>query len=263
MRLSDKAIIVVGAGQTPGETVGNGRAAAIQYAREGAKVLLVDRDLVGAEETRELIEAEGGSASTYEADATEESHCRAMMQVCTERYQRIDVLHNNVGISADDDMTIGLSEEAWQAIFDSNLKSMFLTSKHALPVMREQMSGVITNISSTASICWPRTLAYKTSKAAVNTLTQHLALDNAGYCIRANAILPGLMDTPMAIEELRRPGQSRDELRAERAARVPLGGEPGTAWDIAHSAVFLASDEARYITGVLLPVDGGMSARIG
>ena len=170
---------------------------------------------------------------------------------------------NNVGIAGDDDMTIGLSEEAWQTIFDANLKSMFLTSKHALPVMREQMSGVITNISSTASVCWPRPLAYKTSKAAVNTLTQHLALDNASYCIRANAILPGLMDTPMAIEQLRRPGQTRDELRAERAARVPLGGEPGNAWDIANSAVFLASDEARYITGVLLPVDGGMSARIG
>ena len=263
MRLLDKTIIVVGAGQTPGETVGNGRAAAIGYSRQGAKVLLVDRDPVSLEETRNLISTEGGRASTYVADATREGECRAMVQACMERHQRIDVLHNNVGISGDDDMTIGLSEEAWQTIFDVNLKSMFLTSKHVLPVMREQMSGVITNISSTASLCWPRPLAYKTSKAAVNTLTQHLALDNASYCIRANAILPGLMDTPMAIEELRRPGQSRDELRAERAARVPLGGEPGDAWDIANAAVFLASDDARYITGVLLPVDGGMSARVG
>jgi NAD(P)-dependent dehydrogenase (short-subunit alcohol dehydrogenase family) len=225
--------------------------------------LLVDRDRASADETRALIEQEGGRASTCEADVTREDDCREIARVCVERYGRIDVLHNNVGIAGDDDMTIALREDAWQRILDTNLKSMFLTSKHVLPSMRGQMAGVITNISSTASLCWPRPLAYKVSKAGVNTLTQHLALDNARYGVRANAILPGLIDTPMAIEHLLRPGQTRDELRAERAARVPLAGEPGNAWDVAKAAVFLASDDARYITGVLLPVDGGMSARVG
>jgi len=133
-----------------------------------------------------------------------------------------------------------------------------------LPVMRKNKSGVILSTSSTASLCWPRTLTYKTSKAALNSLTQHLALDNAEHGIRANAILPGLIDTPMAIERrARETGTSREQLRKERAAKVPLAVEPGTAWDIANAALFLASDDARYITGVLLPVDGGMSARRG
>jgi NAD(P)-dependent dehydrogenase (short-subunit alcohol dehydrogenase family) len=141
---------------------------------------------------------------------------------------------------------------------------MFLTCKHALPVMREQRSGCITNISSIASIAATGMLAYKTSKAGVNALTHSLAMGNARYGIRVNAILPGLMNTPMAIEGISRArGIPREELIRQRDAQVPLGGQMGSAWDVAYAALFLASDEARFITGVLLPVDGGQSARVG
>ena len=148
---------------------------------------------------------------------------------------------------------------------DINLKGLFLTCKHVLPIMRAQRNGVIVNISSTASVCFrPRTLAYKIAKAGINALTQNLALENAPYGVRVNAILPGLMDTPMAIESrVQDQGVNRDALRQERAAQVPLEQKMGSAWDVAAAAVFLASDEAKYITGVLLPVDGGLSARVG
>jgi NAD(P)-dependent dehydrogenase (short-subunit alcohol dehydrogenase family) len=145
-----------------------------------------------------------------------------------------------------------------------NLKGMFLTCKHVLPVMRAQKCGVITNISSIASVCSRPRLAYKTTKAGVNAMTQNLAIENAAYGVRVNAILPGLMDTPMAIEwRARERSADRDTVRRKRDAQVPLERKMGTAWDVAAAAVFLASDEAQYITGVLLPVDGGLSARIG
>jgi len=157
-----------------------------------------------------------------------------------------------------------LSEENWQELITLNLKGMFLTCKHVLPVMRKQKRGVIINISSTASICIRPTLAYKTSKAGVNAMTQNLAIENAPYRIRVNAILPGYMDTPIAIERrVRERGVDREIIRRERDAQVPLASKMGTAWDVAAAAAFLASDEARYITGILLLVDGGLSARIG
>ena len=157
-----------------------------------------------------------------------------------------------------------LKEEVWDQIFDVNLKSMYLTCKHALPLMREQRSGSIINISSIASICSVGMLAYKTSKAGVNALTHSVALGNAKYGIRVNAILPGLMETPMAIEgNVQSRKLDRETVIQERDAQVPLGRKMGTGWDVAQAALFLASDEARFITGVLLPVDGGQSARIG
>ncbi len=264
MRLEGKAAIVVGAGQTPGETVGNGRAAAILYAREGASVLLVDHRLDSAEETATAIAEEGGRASAFAADVTNEADCEALVAACTERFGRIDILHNNVGRSEGDAGTTELPEASWRELVDLNLKSFFLTCKHTLPVMREQRSGCIINISSIASICTMPTLTYRTTKAGINALTQNLALENARWGIRVNAILPGLMDTPMAIERrARERNVSRAIIRAERDAQVPLGGKMGTAWDVAHAAVFLASDEARFITGVNLPVDGGQSARVG
>jgi NAD(P)-dependent dehydrogenase (short-subunit alcohol dehydrogenase family) len=147
---------------------------------------------------------------------------------------------------------------------DVNLKSVFLTCKHVLPVMREQGSGVITNISSVAAVCSVGIVAYKTSKAGVNAFTHSLAIGNARYGIRVNAIMPGLMNTPMAIEGISAArGIDRELLIEQRDAQVPLGGKMGTAWDIANAGLFLASDEARFITGVILPVDGGQSARIG
>lgn len=264
MRLKNKVAIVVGAGQTPGETIGNGRATAIRFAQEGAQVLLVDKRSDSAEETAAMISKEGGEASVLGADITVEDDCRAIADTCVERYTRIDILHNNVGLSEGDANIIDLSEKNWLRLMDINLKGMFLTCKHVLPVMRDQKDGVITNISSTASVCSHRTLTYKTSKAGVNAMTQTLAIENAPYGVRVNAILPGLMDTPMAIERrARERGVDRGAIRQERNEQVPLRGKMGTAWDVAAAAVFLASDEARYITGVILPVDGGLCARVG
>ena len=265
MLLDNKVAIVIGAGQTPGETIGNGRATAIRFAREGAWVLLVDKRPESAEDTARMIKEASGEASIFAADITVEEDCRAIAKTCVDRYGRIDILHNNVGVSAGDADTADLTEENWQQLMDINLKGMFLTIKHVLPVMRAQKSGAITNISSTASLCTrPTMLAYKTGKAGVNAMTQNLAIENAEYGVRVNAILPGLMDTPMAIERrAKERGGDRETVRRERDAEVPLGGKMGTGWDVAAAAAFLASDEARYITGVLLPVDGGLSARVG
>ncbi len=264
MQLKNKIAVVVGAGQSAGETIGNGRATAIRFARAGAQVLLVDRDIASAEETAQMI-AQENSASVLGADITIEDDCRAIAETCVHRYGRIDILHNNVGTLRGDGGSVDLSGEDWQRLMDINLKGLFLTCKYVLPVMRAQRSGVIVNISSTAAVCFrPRTLAYKITKAGINALTQNLALENAPYGVRVNAILPGLMDTPMAIESrVRDQGVNRDALREERAAQVPLEKKMGSAWDVAAAAVFLASDEAKYITGVLLPVDGGLSARVG
>jgi NAD(P)-dependent dehydrogenase (short-subunit alcohol dehydrogenase family) len=263
-RLKGKVAIVVGAGQTPGETIGNGRATSILYAREGARVLLVDRRLESAEDTREMIAKEGGEAASLQADATREEDCRRIASVCVERFGRLDILHNNVGIGDRDAGVTRLAEEDWDRILNVNMKSVFLPCKHALPVMREQGSGCVINISSIAAVCSVGMLAYKTSKAGVNALTHQMALANARYGIRVNAIMPGLMDTPMAIEGISRArGIPKEQLRAERDAQVPLGAKMGTGWDIAYASLFLASDEARFITGVILPVDGGQSARIG
>ncbi|MEK6411009.1 MAG: glucose 1-dehydrogenase [Acidobacteriota bacterium] len=264
MRLKDKVAIVVGAGQTPGETIGNGRATAILFAREGARVVLVDRDNESALETQVLIEGEGGTCFTFEADVTRQDDCAGFVRAAMETYGRVDVLHNNVGIGSGDDEILSLSEESWDRIMSVNLKGMFLSSRSVLPLMREQRSGSIINISSIAAICSANIVAYKTSKAGVNALTHQIALENAKYNIRANAIMPGLMNTPMAIEGISKSrGVPKEDLIRQRDARVPLGGKMGTGWDVAYAALFLASDEAKFITGVMLPVDGGQSARIG
>jgi NAD(P)-dependent dehydrogenase (short-subunit alcohol dehydrogenase family) len=265
MRLQGKAAIVVGAGQTPGDTIGNGRATAILFAREGASVLLVDRDGASARETQAIIERESGRAIVFEADVTVEHACREMAEACQAAYGRIDVLHNNVGIGTGDDEVSLLRQEAWDEILSVNLKSAFLACKHVLPTMRRQEGGAIINISSIAAVAAATELtAYKVSKAGLNALTHAVAMANARYGIRANAIMPGLIETPMAIKSISaRRGISEQELIRERNARVPLRGKMGTAWDVAHAALFLASDEAQFITGVVLAVDGGQSARIG
>jgi len=265
MRLKDKVAIVVGAGQTPGDTIGNGRATAILFAREGARVFLVDRDASSARETQAMIEREGGRATVFTADASREDDCRSMAAACLAEHGTIDVLHNNVGIAAGDAEVAGLEEAAWDHILAVNLKSGFLTCKHVLPSMRQRQSGSIVNVSSLAAVAAATDLtAYKVSKAGVNALTHSLAMANARYGIRANAVMPGLIETPMAIEGMsQKLGVPKADLIRDRNARVPLGGKMGTAWDVAHAALFLASDEARFITGVVLPVDGGQSARIG
>ncbi len=263
-RLKDKIAIVVGAGQTPGDTIGNGRATAIVFAREGAHVLVVDRDLAPAQETVDMIEKEGGSAVAVRADATRESDCREMVDTCLEMHGRVDILHNNVGIGGSDAGPAQIEEEEWDRILSVNLKSVIFPCKVVLPVMRKQASGSIVNISSIAAVCATGIVAYKTSKAGINAYTQSLAIGNAKYGIRANVIMPGLMETPMAIEGISRGrGIDKQELIRARNAQVPLRSRMGTAWDIAHAALFLASDEANFITGVALPVDGGQTARVG
>ncbi len=264
MRLQNKTAIVVGAGQQPGETMGNGRAVALRFAQEGARVLCVDISEERALETVDQICNEGGEAEAFEVDVTSEDDCRNVAEEARKRFGRIDILHNNVGRSEGDRNTVDMDSDMWDELMALNLKSMFLMSKHVLPIMQDQQSGVIINVSSTSSMAARQTVTYKTSKGAVNTFTQHLAFENARYGIRANAILPGLMDTPMAIERRAREQQvDRDVVRDSRNKLVPLQNRMGTAWDVANAALFLASDEARYITGVLLPVDGGLLVKIG
>ena len=263
-RLHGKVAVVVGGGQTPGETVGNGRAICIRFAQEGASVVVADRVVERADETVAQLGAEGYEAVAVEADVTRSDDCRAMVETATQHFGRVDVLVNNVGIGGSDGGPVSLDEDVWDRIHEVNLKGMYLTCKHALPVMRGQGSGAIVNISSLAAVASTSMLAYKTSKAGVNALTQAVANGNAKHGIRANAIMPGLMDTPMAVDALAEAlGVERRQVADARAAQVPLGQRQGTAWDVANAALFLASDEAQFITGVVLPVDGGQAARIG
>ena len=265
MRLEGKVGIVVGAGQSPGETVGTGRAAALVFAREGAKVLLVDRDLGSARETAELISGEGGVAECVEADWTSAADCKAFASACVDLWGRIDFLQNNVGIGTDDSDPLSLSEEAFDRIISVNLKGCLLSCQAVVPVMREQASGSIVNISSIAALAAAVPLtAYRLSKMGINVLSHSLALGNASRGVRVNTIMPGLLDTPMAIDawaaKLEIP---REEIRAQRDALVPLRAKMGTAWDVAYASLFLHSDEAQFITGVALPVDGGQLTRVG
>lgn len=263
-RMRDKVAIVAGAGQTPGDTIGNGRATATVFAREGASVVCVDRDVERAKETEVAIRDEGGEATALGADVTDAEECRAIVEGCMERYGRLDVLHNNVGIAAGDSSVGRIELGDWQRIHEVNVTATMLSIKAALPVMREQGSGAITNVSSVASIAAHPLVAYKVSKAGVNALTQQVAIANARHGIRCNCILPGLMNTPMAIEGISAArGVPKEDLIRERDAMVPLAGGMGSAWDIANAALFLASDEARFVTGVLLPVDGGQSIKVG
>ena len=261
--LAGNAAFIVGAGQTPGDTIGNGRAMAILFAREAAEVMCVDKRLDSAQETVALIEAESGNAFAHEADVTRPADCAGIAREAIVRLKRIDILVNNVGTGRGDAPPHAIEEDAWDRIMDINLKSMMLTIRHVLPVMRQQGRGAILNISSLAAIAGHHMVAYEVSKAAVNRLTSVVAQGNAKYNIRCNVIMPGLMDTPMAITGIAAAsGKSRDALRAERNARVPMG-QMGTGWDTAYAALFLCSDEAKFVTGVALPVDGGMSTRIG
>jgi NAD(P)-dependent dehydrogenase (short-subunit alcohol dehydrogenase family) len=266
MRLKDKIAIVVGAGQSPGEGMGNGRATALTFAREGAKVLCVYHNLASAEETVGMIAAKGGIAAACKADVTKDAEIKAMVEDAMKRWGRIDILHNNVGVSlaGGDAELLSITEEAFDRCVAINLKSCILAAKHVIPIMRVQQSGVIINISSMAVISTYPYVAYKATKSAMVAFTEQLAYQNAQYGVRANVILPGLMDTPMAVDTRARTfKKTRAEVAAERDSQVPLRGKMGTGWDVANAALFLASDEANFITGVTLPVDGGQSVRRG
>ena len=263
-RLAGKTAVIVGAGQTPGETLGNGRAMALLFAREGARVLCVDRVGDRADETAALVVAEGGEASAMQADVVKAADVAEIMDTALARLGRIDILVNNVGIGGGDGPAHRVEEAMFDRIIAVNLKGMWLVTKAVLAVMRDQKAGAIVNISSLAARAGGIQIAYEISKAGVNRLTAHVAISQARYGIRCNAVQPGLIDTPMAVAGIAgASGRSQADVRAERDARVPLGGKMGTAWDTAHAALFLASDDARFITGAVLPVDGGMGARIG
>lgn len=237
---------------------------ALLFAREGARVLCVVRVGDRAEETAAMIRSEGGEASALQADVTRAADAAEITAQAVARLGRIDILVNNVGIGGGGDGPAHRVEEAaFDRILSVNLKGMWLVTKAALAVMREQKSGVIVNISSLAAQAGGIQVAYEISKAGVNRLTADVAISQARYGIRCNAVQPGLMDTPMAVAGIAgASGRTQEEVRAERDARVPLG-KMGDAWDTAHAALFLASDEAKFITGAILPVDGGMGVRIG
>ena len=266
-RVAGKVAIVFGGGQTPGESIGNGRATAIVLAREGAHVTVVDRDLALAQETVRMIEAADveakgkstGHAVAMQADATDEEAVRGIIASVVRRNGRIDLLHNNIGasIALGDATADALSEDAYDRSFAVNVKSTWFAIKHALPVMRAQRNGSIVNISSLAAAQAYPLLGYKSMKAAVVALTENVAACNAPFGIRANAILPGLMNTPMAIESRVAQGQPRAEVIAARDRKIPLGRKMGSGWDVANAALFLHSDEAAFITGVALVIDGG------
>ena len=257
-RVENKIAIVIGAGQTPGDTIGNGRATAILLAREGAKVVVADQDLISGQETVDMIIAEGNEANFEVVDAVSEDSVKTLISRIKKNYGMIDILHNNVGASLalGDAVAVDLTEEAFDRSFAVNLKSHWMACKHVIPIMREQGGGSIVNISSLAVLEGYPYLGYKTMKTAIIAMTQNLAMAHADAAIRVNAILPGLMNTPMAIEARVAAGTPREQVIASRNARVPLGNRMGTAWDVAYAALFLHSDEAQFISGIWLPVDG-------
>ncbi len=251
-RLEGKVAIVTGAGSS-GEGVGNGKAAAILFAREGAKVLLVDFQEDRARETLQIIHEEGGVASTLQGDMTKLEDCERMAQTAMDRYGRIDILDNNVGISQRGTV-VEVSEGDWDRVMTVNMKTIMLASKTTIPFMISSGDGgAIINISSIAGIRAHSSTPYSASKAGVIGLTFSMAADHAADNIRVNAIAPGLVYTPMVAPRM------NDDLRQFRSEAAPLRSE-GTGWDVGYAALFLASDEARWITGICLPVDAGLTA---
>lgn len=260
-RLEDKVAIVTGAGSV-GPGWGNGKASAVLYAREGARVFLVDRSAAAATETAAIIGDEGGDYAVHVADVTRAEDVAGLVAACITAFGRVDVLHNNVGIVAVGG-PVETPEEDWERMFAVNVKSMYLTCRAVLPHMERACAGAIVNISSLASIRYLGypSVSYCASKGAVNQLTQNIAVQYAAKGIRANCILPGLLNTPMIVEPLKDAyGGGYDEMVRQRDALSPTG-KMGDAWDVAHAALFLASDEARYVNGVQLLVDGGLSCK--
>jgi NAD(P)-dependent dehydrogenase (short-subunit alcohol dehydrogenase family) len=254
-RLKEKVCVVVGAGSRSAG-FGTGRAAAIIFAREGARVLIVDRDLDAAAMTETLIVDEGGQAQTFVADMTSTAGAAAAMDHAIRTWGRIDVLDNNLG-AQQFGTVVTASDEDWELALSINLRATILASRFAIPYMVAHGGGSIINIASIAGIR-PRggNTPYATTKGAVIPLTKSMAVDHGGDGIRVNCIVPGPLATPMAEAE----GALSEERRADRRSSSPLGIE-GTGWDVAHAALFLASDESRYVTGTTLRVEGGVSLR--
>jgi NAD(P)-dependent dehydrogenase (short-subunit alcohol dehydrogenase family) len=264
-RLKGKVAIVTGAGAVIGAPdrppVGNGRAAAMVFAKEGAALLAVDTHAESAEETRRMIEKEGGRCSVFLGDISRAADCKAMAENCVKAYGRIDILHNNVGIGPRNASGILESDEAdWDRVMNVNVKGLYHTCRAVLPQMLKQGSGSILNISSVGAVlhAYPKLFIYTISKSAVNTFTRCLAAEFAPKGIRVNCIMPGMIDSPPIYKEiLPLYGGDIEKMRKDRNERVPMKhmGEP---WDIAYASLFLVSDEAKYITGQVLSVDGGL-----
>ena len=264
-RVEGKRVIVVGAGQQPGPSYGNGRAIACLFAKEGAEVFAVDLFADRVEATVNEMQELGAKAHAYTANVSKPDECESLIDAAHATMGRIDVLVNNVGIIAGDTNAFDLTTETWDKIFDTNVKSMWLTSRRALTYMREQGSGVITNISSTASQQGTtQYFAYGVSKAAVNALGHALARDNAKFGIRINTVLPGSIATPLGIDRHVADGEAtnREEIIARRASVVPMG-HTGTAWDVANAVLYLSCDESAFVTGQLIRIDGGSGTMLG
>jgi len=263
-RFTDKVVLVTGAGSV-GPGWGNGRAIAVGFAREGATVLGADRNAAAMEETIARIAETGGRFEPVACNVTDSAAIAAMVAEATAKYGRIDILVNNVGGSAAGG-PVEMAEEVWDAQIDHNLKSVFLTCKHVIPVMEAQGGGAIVNLASTSGIRWTGAaqVAYAASKAGVIQFSKVVAIQYATKGIRVNTVVPGQMHTPMVEVRLagQRSGGDVEALIRSRVARIPLGFA-GDGRDTANAVMFLASDEARFITGTELVVDGGMSVRCG
>jgi NAD(P)-dependent dehydrogenase (short-subunit alcohol dehydrogenase family) len=260
--LTGKVAIVTGAGSV-GPGWGNGKATATLFARQGASVFLVDINEAAANETRQIIEGEGNACAVHHCDMTVAGDVQEMVQACLTRFKRIDILVNNVGGSAPGD-PVSMSEETWDRQIDLNLKTVFLGCTFVLPVMEAQGKGAIVNLSSVAGLRNDGHggrvhVGYSSSKAGVIQFTRSTAGAFVKKGIRCNTVVPGLMHTPLVEYRLARTvaGNDAAALIASRNARTPMG-RMGTAWDVAHAALFLVSDEANYITGTEIIVDGGL-----
>jgi NAD(P)-dependent dehydrogenase (short-subunit alcohol dehydrogenase family) len=266
-RLAGNIAVVFGAGAC-GPGWGNGKAAAVAYARAGAKVVAVDVHLDRADETRAIIADEGGLCRAAEADVAQGADVAAVFELCEREFGGVDILHNNVGVSA-----MGgpaeIDEATWDRVLDANLKGMFLTCRHAIPIMERRGGGAIVNIGSVSGMRYlglPQ-ISYATAKGGIVTMTKAIAAQYGPKNIRANVISPGIIDTPLLAAGASAPFRATygvadpEEARALRARTIPLR-RFGDAWDVANAAVFLASDEARYITGAELVVDGGLTCQV-
>lgn len=260
-RLENKVCLVIGAGSI-GPGWGNGKATAVKFAEQGAKIVCVDVNAEAAEETANIINDKGGAAISLQADATCEADIQRIIAQSLAAYDRIDVLNNNVGI-AQIGGVCDLSVEDWNQVLDVNLKSCFLGMKYVIPVMVEQGAGSIVNTSSIAAIrhTGANYASYYASKAAMNHLSASTAVEYAPHHVRVNSVLPGLLKTPMMVA-MAGPASADDldDMWRKRDAQVPMG-HMGDAWDVANAALFLASDESRYITGIELVVDGGITLK--
>jgi NAD(P)-dependent dehydrogenase (short-subunit alcohol dehydrogenase family) len=256
-RLAGKVAIVFGAGSVS-EEIGNGKATAILYAREGARIMAVDVNLDAARSTMEVIRGEGNQCSAYAADITVAAEVRSAVEACMKEFGRIDILHNNVG-NAFFGGPVDTEEDCWDKGIDMNLKGVYLTCKYVLPIMEAQRSGAIVNISSLAGSRWVGVpyISYSSAKAGVNQFTVVVAMQYANKGIRANVVAPGLIDSGHVRDKFRQKGEDVTRIMAERDAQCPTG-KMGDPWDVAYASLFLASDEAKYVTGIVLPVDGGI-----